>query len=110
MLDIHYSACLSVDIKSGDIIVQPTKIQSHLLIPEGVYHANEWCSYVEVINFADFQQKIVIEQPINGFPVDQNQYFAVHNYSIEHLSKQPDIDISELLRTDHFKFGRKQRN
>lgn len=96
-------AQLPVDIKSGSIHITPTKVQDHLLIPEGIYEANEWYSYIEVINFSEIPQKFVIEQPIRARPLNHEQYFEVHNFSINNDNNEVcnDTNITDLIRTDH---------
>jgi len=104
-----------VDVDNGDIFINSLTINSFFKIAEGIYHAKNWYSFVEVANISDEDQVFFLEQPIKvqtydssnffevnftDFASNFNQQFEVHSFNVEH-GNNTKPDISKLLRTDH---------
>lgn len=89
---------LPVDVENGSIHIKPTCLTSDLFVPEGLYYAQNWYSYIEVINKSSIPQTFVIEQPIKADSTEN--YRELHSFSITSVNTS-EVNFKDLLRTEH---------
>ena len=114
---------IPVDVENGDIYIEETEINSFLTISEGIYHAKDWYSLVEVKNFSNTEKVLFLEQPIKAQTYDSSNFIEINHIDIMNAITQPQSlnqaevhnfnisesnypnnskpDLSKLLRLDH---------
>lgn len=92
---------IPVDVKNGDIIVDNTEINDALHIPEGIYHAENWQSLVEVINTSEKDTILYLEQPLKVTIYNCQEHIEIFNFETQSQKKQGKVNFTQLLRTDH---------
>lgn len=73
--------CLPVDVKEGDIFIKPVSINKNVEVSEGIYKSRNWYALVEITNYSDEEENILLEQPIKVIPL-KSQVYEIHNFSI----------------------------
>lgn len=85
-----------VDIKNGDIFIHPTNLGNSLCITEGIYHAENWHSLIEVTNMSNEDKIFLLDQPLK-----------VHNYnSVDFI----EIDCTNMLKNEDLSYSKREIN
>lgn len=99
---------LPVDIRNGDIFIPSTEFKPGLYTSEGIYKSNDWYSIVEVINSHNYEQTLLVEQPIKVTKISSTEVCELNNINIEYNNQIPNerlnTDITQLVRVDHLNF------
>lgn len=90
---------IPVDTEEGEFYIKPIQTQNNLIIPEGIYKAENWRSTIEIANFTDQDQPCLFEQPIKTESL--KNYHTEINHSSISMNTQNSQDITNLIRVNH---------
>lgn len=94
-------AKLPVDIENGDIYINKIELKPNIILSEGLYHAENWHSTIELTNYSQSEEKLCIEQPLKVEKYIASNHVELNNLNFTKSNIPQDISIRDLLRLDH---------
>lgn len=67
-----------VRLKYGDFVINRTIVKKNMEISEGIYRAVSGQSWMEVTNYADSDQELFLEEPLDVVEFKTTQHFELN--------------------------------
>ncbi|XP_055840663.1 uncharacterized protein LOC129908283 [Episyrphus balteatus] len=103
-------AKLPVNKLNGDIILNTIELKPDVFISQGIYRAINGYSTVEITNYSESDENILLEESLQSTEYQPEEYLELNNL---HITPEEDKtterkNIEHLLRTDHL--NREEKN
>ena len=103
-------AKLPVNKLDGDIILNTIELKPDVFISQGIYRAINGYSTVEITNYSESDENILLEESLQSTEYQPEEYLELNNLHItpEEEKTTERKNIEHLLRTDHL--NREEKN
>jgi len=90
---------IPVQVPDRDFLLNKTIVKEDLIISEGIYRAVAGRSLVEITNYAEQDQELFLEEPLEGAEFETDQHFELNNIEVaDNENRRIPFD---KIRTEH---------